>query len=91
MRELNVGVRELKTQLSAYLREVKRGQTVLITEHGRVIGRLLPAAASLEERIEALQRAGLAPWNGKQLKQVKPVARVRGKRTAADLLLEDRR
>jgi prevent-host-death family protein len=91
MSELNVGVRELKAQLSAYLRKVKQGRTVLITEHGRVIGRLLPAAASLEERIASLQRAGLAQWNGKRLRRVRPVARVRGQRTAADLLLEDRR
>lgn len=84
-------MRELKARLSAYLRKVKQGRTVLITEHGRVISRPMPAAASLEERVAALQRAGLAQWNGKRLRRIRPVARVRGKRTVAGLLLEDRR
>lgn len=91
MNDLSVGVRELKTQLSAYLRKVKKGQTVLITEHGRVVGRLMPAAASVEERIVALQHAGLAQWNGKRLRRARAVAKVRGQKTVADLLLEDRR
>lgn len=91
MNDLSVGVRELKTQLSAYLRKVKKGQTVLITEHGRVVGRLMPAAASVAERIVALQRAGLAQWNGKRLRRARAVAKVRGQKTVADLLLEDRR
>lgn len=91
MNELSVGVRELKTQLSAYLRKVKKGQTVLITEHGRVVGRLMPASASLEERAEALKRAGIAQWNGRRLKPLRRVARVRGQKTVAELLLDDRR
>jgi prevent-host-death family protein len=36
------GVRELKSRLSEYLREVKHGETVLVTEHGEVVARLSP-------------------------------------------------
>ena len=35
-----VGVRELKARLSAYLRDVVSGETVLITDRGRVIAEL---------------------------------------------------
>lgn len=91
MSELSVGVRELKAQLSAYLRKVKKGQTVLITEHGRVVGRLMPVATSLDERLATMQQAGLAQWNGKRLKPLRRVARVRGQKTVAELLLDDRR
>jgi len=35
-----VGVRELKAQLSRYLREVAAGETVLVTDRGRVIAEL---------------------------------------------------
>ena len=35
-----VGVKELKAHLSAYLRAVKRGETVIVTEHDRVIAEL---------------------------------------------------
>jgi antitoxin (DNA-binding transcriptional repressor) of toxin-antitoxin stability system len=35
-----VAVRELKNRLSAYLREVARGEVVLITDRGRVVAEL---------------------------------------------------
>jgi len=35
-----IGVRELKSKLSRYLRDVKDGETVLVTERGRVIAQI---------------------------------------------------
>ena len=90
MSELNVGVRELKTRLSEYLRQVKAGRTIVITEHGKTVGRIVPASSSLDERLHTMVKAGLAQWNGKKLKPVKPVAKTRGPRTVSDLLIEDR-
>ena len=90
MSELSVGVRELKSRLSEYLRQVKAGQTVVITEHGQPVGRIVPAAQSRAEKIQAMIDAGLAEWNGEKLKPMKPVARVRGKRTVADIVIENR-
>ncbi len=37
---ITAAVRELKNRLSSYLRLVKEGETVLVTEHGRVIAEL---------------------------------------------------
>ncbi len=91
MAELTVGVRELKSQLSKYLRQVKAGRTVVITEHGKVVAQLGPASQSVEEKMKAMVKAGLAEWNGKRLPPAKPVARVRGNKTVAEMLLEDRR
>lgn len=90
MTEQSVGVRELKTHLSAYLREVKSGKTIAITERGKVVGRLVPVAPSLQERIETMRRAGLVRWNGKKLAPIKPMATLRGERTIAELIGEDR-
>lgn len=39
-------VSQLKLSLSAYLRKVKAGEEVVITERGRPIARLLPLAYS---------------------------------------------
>ncbi|OGO70046.1 MAG: hypothetical protein A2Z37_13020 [Chloroflexi bacterium RBG_19FT_COMBO_62_14] len=91
MGERSVGVRELKDRLSAYLREVKRGQTIVITERGRPIGRIVPEGISLDEKLKVLVDAGLAEWNGQHPPKGEPVARLRGKKTVADLLIEDRR
>ena len=38
-----VGVRELRQNLSRYLREVKEGETFLVTERGREVARLSPS------------------------------------------------
>ena len=38
-----VGVRELRQNLSVYLRRVKEGEALDVTEHGRTVARLVPA------------------------------------------------
>jgi prevent-host-death family protein len=43
MRE--IGVRELKANLSKVLREVERGEQVRVTAHGRPVADLIPAQA----------------------------------------------
>ncbi len=38
----SVGIRELKTHLSKYLRKVKNGDEVVISERGEVVARIIP-------------------------------------------------
>jgi antitoxin (DNA-binding transcriptional repressor) of toxin-antitoxin stability system len=42
----SVGVRELKTHLSGYLRDVAHGDVVLVTDRGRVVAELRPPGAA---------------------------------------------
>jgi prevent-host-death family protein len=44
-----VGVRELRQNLSVYLRRVKEGEALEVTEHGRTVARLVPARAPASE------------------------------------------
>lgn len=37
-----VGVRELKTRLGSYLREVRRGRTIVVTDRGEPVAELRP-------------------------------------------------
>lgn len=90
MGQTSVNIRELKSRLSYYLRLTKAGESVVITERGTPIGRIVPTAAPVEERMEAMVQTGLALWNKKKLKAMPPVVKIRGKRTVADLLIEDR-
>ena len=39
-----VGVRELRQNLSKYLERVKQGEDLIVTERGREVARLVPAA-----------------------------------------------
>jgi prevent-host-death family protein len=84
------GIRDLKTHLSRYLRQVEGGQTVVITRHGKPIGRIVPVSESTGAQLDTLRRAGLVAWNKQKLQPLAPVAQARGGRTVADLLLEDR-
>lgn len=68
--ETAVGIRELKAHLSTYLRQVKAGKTVIITERGRPIGRIAPLPSTKEERIQAMIDAGIIQWSGKKLQPI---------------------
>jgi prevent-host-death family protein len=90
MNEMRVGTRELKSKLSEYMRRVKSGQTIVVTEHGKPIGQIVPIKASLEERMQAMVVAGLVEWNGQKLLPYKPIAINRGEGQVSDLVVEDR-
>jgi prevent-host-death family protein len=90
MDDTRVGARELKSRLSEYLRRVKAGQTIIVTERGKPIGQIVPIQPTLEGRLLAIVEAGLAEWNGQRLKARQPAARNRGTRQVSDLVVEDR-
>ncbi len=90
MTERMIGIRDLKTQLSRYLRQVKAGATLVITERGKPIGRIVPFNPSPETRLLALIQAGVVAWSGRKLGPLTPVAQTRGEGTVAELLLEYR-
>jgi len=52
------GVRELRQYLSRYLDRVKAGETIEVTEHGRVVAALVPRA-DRDEPLAELERRGV--------------------------------
>ena len=46
----SVGLRELKNRLSEYVREVRSGEGVLVTDRGQVVAELLPPGQGVDER-----------------------------------------
>jgi prevent-host-death family protein len=69
-----VGICDFKVHLSENIRQVKNGQSIIITKYGKPVGRILPVEVSLEERVEMLRKAGLVEWSGKKLRDIKPPA-----------------
>jgi prevent-host-death family protein len=90
MEQTKVGIRELKENLSKYMAKVKLGQSIVITEHGKPVGRIIPEGQSLEERVEALRQAGVIAWNGEKLRDIKPPAQNRSNKLASDIVIEMR-
>lgn len=54
-----VGVRELRQNLSVYLNRVKRGETLTVTEHRRVVAVLRPPMA-VAKPLDVLIASGIA-------------------------------
>ena len=90
MAERSIGIRELKAKLSECVREVKGGGTVVVTEHGRRVARLVPESDSVDDRLERLKTAGTILWSGRRLGRATAGVRPRRRRTVADLLVENR-
>jgi len=54
MREVQASA--AKTHLPQLLDEVERGETIIITRHGRPVARLVPEAGRRREEVEAAMR-----------------------------------
>ncbi len=57
-----VGSRELKTRLGTYLRHVRAGATIIVTDRGRPVAELRPLSGSegdVEARLQELVLAGV--------------------------------
>jgi prevent-host-death family protein len=88
-----VGIQDLQKHLSSHINELKQGDTLVITKRGRPVARVVPVKlpdVPVDEKILLLIAAGLVSWNGRRPSSEGPRASVRGSKTVADLLLEDR-
>jgi prevent-host-death family protein len=72
-----VGVRELRQNLSRYLRDVKDGTTLVVTERGREVARLVPSGAGDAPLARLAAERGATLPTGK-LADVRPRRRARG-------------
>lgn len=73
-RRSQIGARELKTRLGTYLRQVRRGATLIVTERGRPVAELRPLAldeGGLEEALSGLVAQGVL---GGEIRERPPLA-----------------
>ena len=54
---MDVGIRELRAGLSRYVEQVKQGEEIVVTEHGKPVARLVPMNG--ERKIDRLIREGV--------------------------------
>jgi len=86
---VEVGIRELKNNLSKYLDRVQHGGEVIVTDHGHPVARL----TTLDERttkLADLVAAGLVQPPTNQARQ-RPARRVAAGGSVSDLVAEQRR
>ena len=86
-----VGLRELRTRFGYYMRKVRQGETVEVTDRGASVACLVPSPeAELRKKLEPLIKSGQVSWGGgpKPLGHDPPI-RASGK-PLSEIILEDR-
>ncbi len=82
-----VGLKELKTHLSAYVAKAKSGEHVIITERGEQVAELAPLSPERRAMLR-LVAEGKAVWNGGKPQDSLSI-KIKGK-PISDTVLEDR-
>lgn len=84
---MEVGVRELRDNLSRYLERVRAGEEVVVTDRGRAIARVLPVGA--ERALDRLIAAGVVtPAQQPKRRSSRPI---KAKGAVSDLVADQRR
>jgi prevent-host-death family protein len=88
---ITVGVRELKNKLSYYLRGVKRGRPVTITERGQSVAILMPAGTPTDAQLaRELSRKGIGTWKGGKPRGGSRSVTIKGK-PVSQIIVDERR
>lgn len=86
----NVGVRELRQNLSVYLDEIKRGRSLVVTEHGVEVAMLKPMPSKGLNALERLVREGKATAPTRRIADLRPAPAVPGEKPLSQILQEMR-
>ncbi|MEO6122494.1 MAG: type II toxin-antitoxin system prevent-host-death family antitoxin [Ilumatobacteraceae bacterium] len=85
---VEVGVRDLKNNLSRYLSQVESGTEVVVTDRGRPVARLTSIGAVVGDKLAALIESGLVrPPKASNRRRPEPLA---AEETVSDLVAEQR-
>ena len=85
---MQVSVRELKNNLSKYLKLVRQGEPVVVTSHGTPVARLLPIPEIENGGLRRLLRFDWIHWNGKKPRGGTACPEIRGSALAESVLKE---
>lgn len=92
-----VNLRELKNRLGGYVREVRAGEVILVTDRGQVVAELRPplhdtrAVSSVERALDRLAREGKVRLGLPNSEDAYPVVRRRMRDGVVERLLDEDR
>ena len=88
---ITVDIRELKNNLSYYLRKAKRGKPVTITERGQCVAVLMPAETPTDVALaRKLSGKGIGTWKGGKPRGGSRSAVIKGK-PISQIVVDERR
>lgn len=91
---IHVGVKDLKNHLSRYLKRAGAGETIRVTDRGRVIAivaGIAPQTSPLLKTLHRLVDGERYHWNGRKPRGLSQRPPLTPGSTLADLIAEDRR
>ena len=88
----DVGVRQLRQNLSVYLRRIQQGETLRVTDHGHPVALLTPLPQTDSEVLDRLEAQGLLEQRARRRsgQLPKPLPRLPGERPLSEILIEER-
>ncbi len=87
----DVGVRELRQNLSVYLRRIAQGETLRVTEHGHPVALLTPIPHSGDPVLDELEAQGLLDRPKSRRRPLpRPVPLLPGEPTLSEVLAQMR-
>jgi prevent-host-death family protein len=89
MKTSTVTATELKNRLGRYLKQVRLGSTIVVTDRGRAIGRLIPEEDRAEAVLQRMMAAGLVTRRPKDVPLPRKRIRLRGK-PLSQIIIEER-
>jgi len=86
-----IGIRELKENLSRYIKRVQTGERIIVTDRKKEIAIIMPLEKNArEEKIYQLIQRGMASWSGGKPEGMPDRIVSRGK-SVSDAVIEGRR
>jgi len=80
-----IGIRVLKENLSRYMKQVKSGETIIVTDRKKEIAVIMPFEKATKE-----EQRGIASWSGSKPSGMTSRIASRGK-SVSGAVIEDRR
>lgn len=92
MDRVEIGIRELRLNLSRYVAQVRRGSEVIVTDHGHPVARLAPIGEDEALRARLIREGKLTPARRPKSTTLPPPIPLQGEGPlVSEMVLEDRR
>ena len=67
-----IGIRELKSKISQVINAVRRGESTIITYHGKPLARIVPYEPVGESELDNLRSSPSIDWDGQMIREINP-------------------
>lgn len=88
----SIGVKELRDNLSRFIKRVERGEVIRVLRHGKRVLELRPIIKSAEQNfVDRLKKKGIVSGGSGKISSVKSVKNLKPEKPVSDIIIEDRK